>query len=365
MKQPALGIVASILVMAFSLGFISLFDFDLFSGWVTYALICVIPIEIVVGISWQSNPSFAQGLAQPVKGIVLVLFCMIIGAIVGPVYWTVVGGGISPPAPMLMICSIVLVVVMFWMAIMFGGWPFNALIKNPIASGLTMLVACYAVNYLLFLVFFNFDFMAGAPVYVASLDPGGMFNANNALVFYVTFIGVLFLLLHFDLWPLSTSPGLMKQPIMGIAWTILALVIGGGAYYIGVNMMGMDSQLFLIRVPIPFIFGTIIVLNMLHNSVFAKFTSQPVKGVLNSVLAMAIGSILAAFYSFLSPMVTGELNIGPPTNDFERWLASALLAVTFPFLIFYAEFFKMWPLGSEAKPELADGKPESAAASQG
>jgi hypothetical protein len=53
-------------------------------------------------------------------------------------------------------------------------------------------------------------------------------------------------------------------------------------------------------------------------------------------------------YGALAPTVTGNLTIGPPGNDFERWLASALLAVTFPFLIFYAEFFKMWPLAGSA-----------------
>jgi hypothetical protein len=49
--------------------------------------------------------------------------------------------------------------------------------------------------------------------------------------------------------------------------------------------------------------------------------------------------------------VTANLPLGPtPADDFERWLASALLGVTFPFLIFYAEFFKMWPLmGSDKK----------------
>ena len=36
MKQPALGLVASAIVIAISLGFISLFDFNQFSGWVTY-----------------------------------------------------------------------------------------------------------------------------------------------------------------------------------------------------------------------------------------------------------------------------------------------------------------------------------------
>jgi len=38
------------------------------------------------------------------------------------------------------------------------------------------------------------------------------------------------------------------------------------------------------------------------------------------------------------------LAVGPPGYDFERWLASALLGVTFPLLVLYAEFFKFWPL---------------------
>ncbi len=359
MKQPALGLVATAIVVAISLGLISLFDFETFAGWVSYALICLIPMEIVVGVSWGANPAFAAGLSQPGKGILLVLVCAIAAAVIGPVYWQIAGGAVSPPAPMLMECSIVVVVVMFWMAIMFGGWPFTSWIKNPVAAGVLMWAVCYALNYALFRVFFNYDFMAGAPVYVASLDPGGLFNANAATVFYVTAIGVLFLELHFDLWPLSSSPSLMKQPTLGIVWSILALVIGGLAYYIGVDLMGMDPMLFLIRVPVPFIFGTIVVLNMLHNSLFASL-KQPLKGVANTAAAAIIGTLLAMLYGALCPAVTGELAIGPPGNDYERWLASALLGVTFPFLIFYAEFFKMWPLTGSAKPE-----PEAQAARSG
>jgi len=343
MKQPVLGIVASAIVIAISLGFISLFSWDAFSGWVSYLLICLIPMEIVVGVSWQANPGFSAKMAQPTKGIVLTLVCVVTAAVIVPIYWQLAGAAVSPPAPMLMMSGIVSVVIMFWFAIMFGGWPWNLVVKNQVGSGILMLIACYVVNQLLFRVFFNYEFMAGAPVYVASLDPHGMFNANSALVFYVTAIGVLFLLLHFDLWPFTTSPGLMKQPILGIVWTVVAVMIGGLAYYIGVISMGMDPMLFLVRAPIPFIFGTIIVLNMLHNSMFASL-KQPVKGVANSIAAAVIGSLLAMLYGALVPTLTGNLAIGPPGNDYERWLASALLGVTFPFLIFYAEFFKMWPL---------------------
>jgi hypothetical protein len=170
-----------------------------------------------------------------------------------------------------------------------------------------------------------------------------MFNANSALVFYVTAVAVLFLLLHFDLWPFTTSPALMKQPVLGIVWTLVALAIGGLAFYLGVNVRGMDPMAFLVTVPVPFIFGTIVVLNMMHGSIFAKF-NQPLKGLLNTVTAAVIGSVLAAMYGMLAPTLTGRLAQGPPGYDYERWLASALLAVTFPLLIFFAEFFKMWPL---------------------
>jgi uncharacterized membrane protein AbrB (regulator of aidB expression) len=105
----------------------------------------------------------------------------------------------------------------------------------------------------------------------------------------------------------------------------------------------MDVMVFLVTVPIPYIFGTIIVLNMLQNSLMAKLT-QPVKGIANAVLVAIVGTVLAQAYRALSPEVTGTLHSGPPTYDMEIWLASALLAVTFPFLIFFAEFFKFWPL---------------------
>lgn len=334
--------------MAVSLGFISLFDFPAFSGWVSYVLICLIPMEIVVGVSWGANPEFASKMTQPMKGIVLMLVCVAAAAVIGPIYWQVAGAGLPDVSPMLAMCSIVSVVVMFWFAIMFGGWPFNLISKNPIISGLLMWVGVYVVNYILFQIFFDYSFMAGAPVYVASLDPGGLFNANRAIVFYLSAIAILFLLLHFDLWPLTTSPSLMKQPVLGIVWTLLAFVLGGGMFYVGVIVMEMNPLTFMVTVPVPFIFGTIVVLNMLHNSLFASL-QQPVKGVANAAAAAVIGTVLAQMYTALAPTVTGPLQAGPPGDDFERWLASALLGVTFPFLIFYVEFFKMWPLMNSDK----------------
>ncbi|HYR85166.1 MAG TPA: hypothetical protein VE422_13870 [Terriglobia bacterium] len=344
LKQPIAGIVSTVIIIAIALGFVSLFDFPTFAGPVAYFLLCLIPMQIIIAVVWGTNcPDFAARRRQPLNGLLFTLITLAAGIVIAPVYRAVAGGGINPPTPMLAHCTIVSVVITFWGAIMWGAFPFKPLIKNTVAAGLTLLVACYAVNYLLFRIFYNYDFMQGAPVYVAALDPHGMFNALSALVFYVTALAAMFLMLHFDLWPLTKSPSIMKQPVLGIVWTVIALILGEAAYYAGVNMAGMDVMAFLVRVPVPFIFGTIIVLNMLQNSLFAKLT-QPAKGAANAIAAAVIGIVLAQIYGALASTVTGTLNPGPPTYDFEVWLASALLSVTFPFLIFYAEFFKMWPL---------------------
>src|SRR6185295_10947665 len=174
-----------------------------------------------------------------------VLVSIVVGVIVGGICHRVVGGGICPTIPILVLFGIVSVVVTFWLAIMFGGWPFTSLIKSPVGAGLVMLAVVYILNYVLFRIFFDFSFMSGAPWYRASIDPHGMFNGVNAQVFYVTSLTFLFLLLHFDLWPFTSSPAVMKQPVLGIVWTVLALGLGALSYYIGVNVMGMDPMGFL------------------------------------------------------------------------------------------------------------------------
>jgi hypothetical protein len=352
LKQPFAGFAASALVIAVSLGFISLFDAPKFVGWVAFCLISFIPMEIVVGVTWNCNhPGFAASLQQPAKGLALVLITLVVGVAGGAASFVVVGGKVSPPSPMLMTCTITAVIVTFWATIIWGGWPFTAMIKNPVAAGATMLVACYAVNYLLFRVLFDYAFMQRAPVYTASLDPHGLFNANLVLVFYLTFISIMFLVLNFDLWPFTLFHSMMKQPVLGLVWTLLCLALGAIVFYIGIFALRMDPLQFMVRVPIPFIFGSILVLNMLQGSLFAKF-SQPVKGVLNALASAVLGSVLAIFYGLLSRFISGPLSPGPPANEFEIWLASALLGVTFPFLIFYADFFQFWQIKNPESQDL-------------
>jgi hypothetical protein len=349
LKQPVVGVVATAVAVALALAFVSLFAFPTFTGWVAYFLLCVIPMQIVAAVTWGANPGFAASLAQPQKGFALFLMTLLVGVVVAAVSFAAIGGRISPPTPMLAMCSIVSVVVTFWAAIMWGGWPFTSLIKHPVAAGLVMLVACYVVNYALFRVFFDYRFMQDAPVYVAAQDPRGLFPAWHALVFYLSCLAAMFLMINFDLWPLTKSGAVMKQPVLGAVWTIVVLALGGAAFTVGVVMLQMDPVAFMVRVPVPFIFGTIVVQNMLKGSLFATRT-QPVKGLLNVAAVVVIGESLSWVYGRLAPVVTGVIRPGPPSYDFEIWLASALLSVTFPLLIFCAEFFQFWPLAKSPAP---------------
>jgi hypothetical protein len=139
----------------------------------------------------------------------------------------------------------------------------------------------------------------------------------------------------------------MKQPALGIVWSAICLAGAGLAMWIGVGVFGMDPMSFLTGVTVPFIFGSIIVLNMLQNSLFGA-TKPPLKGVLNAIAAAVLGVALAQLYSSVAPAVSGPLQAGPPAYDLEVWLANALLSVTFPFLIYYAVFLEYWPIRKAA-----------------
>lgn len=344
MKQPVLGPIATAIGIVLALAFISLFSLPAFNGPVAFALLCAIPFQVMAVVIWGANPPFVAKLSQPGKGIGLLAVNLLAAAVIAPLARTVVGEGISPPGPVPSHFVIIVVPTTFWLAIMWGGWPFNLFGKDSIVAGPLLLLGAYVLTWIGFRIFFNYDFLQGAPpeVNLASA-PHGLFNGVMALVFYVTALAAMFLVLCFDLWPLTKAPSVMQQPVLGLTWSIVCVVIAWAATYVGMTVMGTDPMVFLTSVTVPFIFGSIVVLNMLQNSLAASL-AQPLKGIVNTVLVVVIGQALAFLYRLAAPTVTGQLVSGPPAYDFEIWLANALLSVTFPFLIFIAAYFAMWPL---------------------
>ena len=241
MKQPVLGLVASAIGIVLALAFISLFDLPTFLGPVAFYMLCIVPFQVMAVVIWGANPSFVAKLSQPAKGLVLLVVTLVAGAVIAPLVLRVVGEGISPPGPIPSHFAVIVVPTTFWLAIMWGGWPFNLFGRDPLVAGLTLLAAAYVITWVIFRVFFNYDFLQGAPVYLASA-PQGQFNAVSALVFYVTALAVMFLVLCFDLWPFTKVPSLMQQPALGLVWTIVCAAGAWIVMQVTVSAMGMDPM---------------------------------------------------------------------------------------------------------------------------
>lgn len=354
MKQPALGIVATAVIIVISWGVIWLLGPDVFMGWASYALMGAIPFAIVVGAFWKSeHPTFIGRLGQPGKGLVFLVLAAVVAAVVSVIHWQLRGGGMNPPVPMAVMTIITSVVTTFFMAIAFGGWPFS-LIKNKVLGGIALLVGAYVVNAILFQIFFDFGFAQGAPFYQDALDPGGLFNAWNVVVVMVTALAVMFLFLCFDVWPITNVKALRSQPLMGLVWTLACFAIGLVIFWLGTSVAGMAAPTFMVTVSIPFLFGAIVVLQMLGGSLFGT-VKQPLRGVLNGALALVVGLALAAIYRLLMPVLTGDLPAGAEGGfTAELWLANSLLAVTFPFLAFFGDFFGLWPLSGKTQAAEAE-----------
>lgn len=354
MKQPILGLVGTGVMVLLALGFMKLFSFAFFMGWVAYVLTCMVPVELTVCVLWQSRASAAiEKLGQPAKGILLTLFVVVTGSLIAAIAFYTVGGGYAPPSPILNLYVISIVCFAFFALFVLKGWPFT-LIPNRFASGVAFLTGLHVVGYVLFRVFFNFGFMAGAPVYVPSLDPHGLFNAWVAVTFYVAVVAAIFIALSFDLWPLTKAPKLLSPRTLPFVWGAAGLVTAFALLEGLVNVLKVDVVVVMVRILIAFVFGTIIVLIVFQGSLFAK-AKQPLKGILNVLAAVVAGGGLSIVYVHLATVMAGmPLAGGAPQYVLEIWLASALLAVTFPFLSGLAGLFEYWPL--VRPPSVAPGK---------
>ncbi|WP_425310542.1 hypothetical protein AADG42_17875 [Ammonicoccus fulvus] len=351
MKQPALGVTATLGIILIS--FLTIFALgpELFMNWASYALMGAIPFAIVVGAFWQGKePAAIANLGQPVRGVAYLVLAALVAAVVSVIHWATRGGALpGNPIPMAVMTIITSVVVTFFLVIVWGGWPFS-LIRNKLVAGIVVLVGAYVINALIFQLM-NFSFAQGAPFYSDALEPGGPISAWTVVVVMVTALSVMFLTLHFQGGKPFTN--IKSDPLRGLVWTVACFVVGYLVFLLGTQVAGMEAPTFMVQVSIPFLFGSIVMLNMLGGSITAKL-SPVVGGIVSVVLAAIVGKLLALGYSALMPLVSGAMPAGPEGNfAAELWLANALLAVTFPFLAFYGDFFQLWPLAGKKPAEPA------------
>lgn len=349
LRQPWLGLLALAGVLAVSFAVMAAFPPDVFNTWVAFLAMTIIPTQIVCGLVWHvEHPAPIARLPQPAKGLAYLLLCMAVGAVAAFAAFHVVGGGIAPPTPPLIMYVILSIVVTFWFVVVWGAWPISALPVAPTVSGLLAVAFCYLAAYGLFELLFDFSFLKAAPFYSAAIDPHGLFVAWRPLVFGVTTVAVITFAAMCDFWPVTLvrKPG---GPVFSLLASIYVLILAAGVFHVGTVVLGMDIVRYLVAVPVPFIFGFFIVLSLLQKFPFAGL-AQPLGGLLSSALAAAAGVAMYRLYLFAAPLLTGQtLASGAPAYQLELWLASAMLAVTFPLIVCLADFLGFWPLQGAAR----------------
>jgi len=348
------GTVTAIAVILASLLFSVAFSPDTTMGWITTILVAMVPAQMVVSLLWNgAYPARFARLPQPWRGLAFFVLTALICGIVVIATLLAVGGGLASPTPMVNMYLIFTVPVALSLIIPFQGWPFNLFAKTPGRLGVSVLVGTYVLAFVLYRILFNFAFLSDAPFYQAALDPGGLFIAWTPLVLAVASVAMVLMLVLFDFWPVTVLVKrfgfLGRQPMFGIIAGVLIALGVWALHAFFVVRGGMDLVVFQTNVCVSLIFGIFIVLVMFEGMPMLKFP-QPWRGLL--LVAIAIIFAVAMFYLYRAVAVNSfGLTGGVPPYAQELWLASCMLAVTFPAMVFYANYFQFWPFPAPSTNE--------------
>lgn len=341
-----LGALGAVFVVVLSLLLCLAMSPDFLTGWATLALVAMVPAQIVISLVWQGNyPQAVAQLPQPWRGLAFVALNAAVGAIVAGLAWATVGGGVSPPLPFVNMYLIFAVPVMLFLVIVLGCWPFNRISANPGVLGLSLLLADYGLSLVLFRLLFNFGFMGGAPFYQAELDPQGMFMAWQPLVASIAAVVPMLALVLLDFWPVSVlarrSPRLASQPAGALLATLFVASVASLLWFFCIERGGMDLVVFMVRICVSLCFGFFMILVMFEGMPGLRL-AQPWRGLVLCLLGAALASLMLFIYQQLA-LAGYSLTAGAPGYQLELWLASAMLAVTFPAMVVAAAYFRFWP----------------------
>lgn len=352
MGQPLLGCIAAALTVGLSLAISASFDAGTFGTWVAFLAMCAIPVQMIIGLVWRNvYPSILGRLAQPARGVVILVIMACVAGIVAPLALRLVGGGATPPTPFLIMYIIMSIASTFWLVAVFQCWPMSALSTHPALVGMGTLMLAYLTGWVVFRLGFDFSAMSQAPFYAAALDPKGAFDAWNILCYVVCTVCVIMGLVLLDYWPFmalaARLPALGRQPWLGVAAGAFSLAVGGLMWWVGVRIAGMDVVDFMVRIPISVLFGNFIVLVLFQTAPLQRL-AQPAKGLGLILLSTVLALAMYALYRGMALAAIGDLAAGPPAYGLDLWIATAMLSITFPVIVAYGEGFGLWPFAQAA-----------------
>lgn len=338
------GLLSLAGVVAATCAIAGAFDTGTFTTWVGLVWMSGVPAQFLLANFLDfSKPDWIARAPQPWKGA---LFCLVNAGIAIAIAAAIVGlagTGASPPPPMVMMFVISSVAVTFHWMLCWRGAPFSPGGKRPLLAAAGLLASIYAVTYLLFTRLFDFSFLAGAPVYVPGLDPGGLFAAWDVLITAVTSAAVLIAFLQMDSYPVRAL-GKFGVGLGGLLTAAASFAIALAMYLVATRGLRLDPVAFMLFGPVAFIAGFLITGPVVRFSLFTSM-AQPLRGLILAVLSAVLGGALALGYYLLGDLVTGsQLTAGAPAYDREIWTATALLGLSFPLITIFTGALEFWPL---------------------
>jgi hypothetical protein len=346
LKQPWLGMVSTVGIVGISHLIISRFEPALFTTWVSYLWIACVPTMVVIGLLWRpvGFPSWVNRFSRPARGVTFTLLTAVVGLVIAQLGFRFVGMSVPPPQPPLMMYIIFTATLSFWCVIVWKCWPVARFTGHPLVLFLAVLIFSYVGGFVLFRWLFNFTFLQSSVLYVHGMDPEGLFNGWSAISFSVLTVAVMFAWVLLDFWPLTAWE--IGQPVRGLVATVVIILVAASIYAAGVRLVRIDPVILLTYGSVPFVFGAMCLLQLFDGQLWTR-VAQPGNGIRNIVSSLIVGNGLSALYLVCAHGYVAGLTSGPPTYSQEIWLASALLAITFPLIVILTDFFEFWPIGSK------------------
>jgi len=359
--QPWRGLFGVAVTVGYAFLITSIFDLKTFNGYFTLLIMSFVPILVMVGMGWRRGTyPPTEGLQQPWRGMLLTGFVVLIGVIASYVILNFLSRGAAQPFTNLY--AITVVITTFFLVIAFGLWPFNKLSLG--ASGWLTLLLAYVLMWYLFKLF-NFDLLSfptgeylspvkAVPFYTqggplapfADIAPSGFFRWECAIAFYFWMLIFLFVFAALDMWPLHKSPGIMKQPVLGIVLVIICGLLSGIAWGIGVSALKIEPLKFMLY-GVCFLYGLLMMMAMFQMWP-GRALPAPGAGFVNILIAIVIGIIAYYAYKAFAVWHFGDAALKYPNNVFV--LANMMLGLTFPAWACYGDLWDFWPLPPTPPP---------------
>jgi hypothetical protein len=342
--QPILGVVASAIVVTLSLLAAVTPSPEFVSGWIGLVLTASVPTLMIEAMVWKRAPFMAW--RQPARGIASVALNAVIGVVVATAAIYVFGGGQFKPTPFVIIPLVASVPITLGQIALFDCWPFSKVTRSSSQIGLMVLAATYGTVVLIARVCFSYIFLRDAPFYDSVLDPKGAFDARYAVTMLVASVGSMLALVALDFCPVrklaQVFPMFERQPWRGLASLGVVALMTAVLWLVCVIWWRMDIATFQAEVCVSFIFGMFVLLEMLQGKIFPR-VDQPLKGCLVIGVAALIAIAAYALYGSVAVQLRGLADLSS-SRALETWISTAMLAITFPGMVVFANFFEFWPL---------------------